>query len=71
MDYLIWGGAALTLTGVAGIAGTIIAVARARRAASDDVALKDRLMRILPWNLAALLVSCLGLMCVVIGVILG
>ena len=52
MDYLIWGGAALTLTGVAGIAGTIIAVARARRAASDDAALKDRLMRILPWNLA-------------------
>ena len=55
----------------AGIVGTIVAVARARRAGLDDAALRARLARILPWNVGALLLSCLGLMAVVVGVILG
>lgn len=71
MAYLVWAGAALTLTGFIGIIGTIVAVARARRAGLDDAALRVRLGRILPWNLGALFLSCLGLMAVVMGVILG
>lgn len=71
MELLVWLGAALTLLGFAGIVWTIVAVARARRAGLDDPALRTRLGQILPWNVGALLLSCLGLMLVVVGVILG
>ncbi len=71
MELLVWLGAALTLVGFAGILWTIVAVARARRAGLDDAALRTRLGQILPWNVGALLLSCLGLMLVVVGVILG
>jgi hypothetical protein len=70
MGYLVWAGAILTLAGFAGIIGTILAVTHARRSVRDDAALRAALGRILPWNLAALLLSCLGLMAVVLGVIL-
>lgn len=71
MDTLIWAGAAMTLVGFAGIIYSIVAVTRARRAGLDDEALRLRLSRILPVNLGALLVSVLGLMTVVIGIMLG
>ncbi len=71
MELLVWLGAALTLTGFAGIVWTIVAVARARRAGLDDAALRARLGQILPWNVGALLLSFLGLMLVIVGVILG
>jgi hypothetical protein len=71
MAYLVWAGIFLTLAGFAGIVGTIVAVARARRSIQDDAALRSRLGQILPWNLGALLLSCLGLMAVVVGVIMG
>jgi hypothetical protein len=71
MAGLVWAGVALTLAGFAGIIGTIVAVARARRAGLDDAGLRARLGRVLPWNIGALLLSCLGLMAVVTGLILG
>jgi hypothetical protein len=71
MEWLVWIGAGLTALGFAGIVWTIVAVARARRAGLDDAGLRARLGQILPWNLGALFVSCLGLMLVVVGVILG
>ena len=71
MAYLVWAGAALTATGFAGIIGTIVAVARARRAGLDDAGLRARLGQILPWNLGAFMISALGLMAVVTGIILG
>ncbi|MEJ6398499.1 hypothetical protein [Yoonia sp. 208BN28-4] len=70
MDALIWTGAALTLLGFAGIIYSIVAVTRARRAGLDDDALRARLSRILPVNLGALLLSVLGLMTVVMGIML-
>jgi hypothetical protein len=70
MQALIWGGAVLTLAGVAGIVWSIVAVVRARRAGLDDAALRLKLQRVLPVNVAALLVSMLGLMAVIVGVIL-
>jgi hypothetical protein len=69
--YLVWAGAVLTLAGFTGIIGTIVAVARARRAELDDAALRVRLGHILPWNLGALFLSCLGMVAMVTGVILG
>ncbi len=71
MDILIWTGAGISLTGLAGIIGCVIVVARARRQKLDDAAMRARLQTVIPWNLGSLLVSALGLMLVVTGIILG
>lgn len=71
MEILVWGGAAVTLAGFGGIVWSVVAVLRARRAGLEDAALRARLQRVLPVNIGALLLSMLGLMAVVVGVILG
>lgn len=71
MEILVWIGAALTVAGFAGIVWTIVAVSRARKAGLDDAGLRARLGQILPWNIGAFMLSCLGLMAVVVGVMLG
>ena len=71
MDMLIWIGTAVTLTGLAGLIYSMVAVARARRAGLDDEALRARLQSIIPVNLGALLLSVIGLMMVVVGIMLG
>ncbi len=71
MNYVIWGGAALSLIGLVGIIYSIWAVSKAKRAGLDDEQLRQRITRILPINLGALLVSVIGLMAVIIGVILS
>jgi hypothetical protein len=70
MAALVWIGAAITLAGFAGIVWSILAVWRARRAGLPDAQLRERLARVLPVNIGALLLSFLGLMCVVVGIIL-
>lgn len=71
MDWLIWGGAALSVLGIAGILASMLKVQRARREDLDDEALRARIRSILPLNLGAFLLSVLGLMAVVVGVILA
>jgi hypothetical protein len=71
MQLLIWIGSATTLAGVVLLAWCILAVARARRAGLDDAAMRARLQTIVAWNLAALLISAIGLICVVAGLFLG
>ncbi|MCT8330719.1 hypothetical protein [Albidovulum sediminis] len=71
MGWLIWGGAGVTLLGLAGLVGCIVAVSQARRAGLDETALRAKLQRVIVWNFAALLLSALGLMMVVIGIALG
>ena len=71
MDILIWIGAAVSLVGLLGIIGCLVAVLRARRQKLEDAAMRALLQKVLPWNLGALLVSAFGLMMVVTGVILG
>ena len=71
MEVVIWGGAAVTGVGFAGIIWTIASVFRAKRAGLEDADLRARLNRILPVNLAALLLSVIGLMMVVVGIVLG
>ena len=71
MDILIWIGAAVTLLGFVGVIWSIVLVARARRAGLDDEGLRQRLQTALPVNLGALLLSFLGLMLVVVGVLLS
>lgn len=70
MEILIWGGALVTLLGVAGLLFVGIKVAAAKRDNLDDEALRARIQKLVPVNLAALFVSAIGLMMVVIGLAL-
>ncbi len=71
MQALIWGGAAVTLAGLGGLVRCIVVVIRARRAGLSDEAMRARLQGVVAWNLGALLLSALGLMLVVAGVLLS
>ena len=71
MEALIWIGSALALAGVAGLVWCILLALRARRSGLEDAAMRSALQRVVVLNLAALGVSALGLMCVVMGVVLG
>lgn len=71
MQLLIWGGALVTLLGIAGLLYVGVKIAAARREGLDDTALRARIQKLLPVNLASLFVSAIGLMMVVIGITLG
>ncbi|MEL6452830.1 MAG: hypothetical protein AAFQ19_16375 [Pseudomonadota bacterium] len=70
-DGLIWGGAALSLLGLMGLVWCIVTVWRARRARLEDAQMRAVMARVLPRNLAALFVSVIGLMLVIVGIFLG
>jgi len=70
-DMLIWGGASLSLAGLAGLIWCIIFVARARRAKLPEEELRDKLKKALPLNLASLFLSVIGLMLVILGIFLA
>lgn len=69
MDILIWIGAAVTVLGFVGVVWSIVLVLRARRAGLDEAGMRQRLQRALPINIGALLLSVLGLMLVVLGIV--
>lgn len=69
-DMLIWGGAALTALGLAGILWCILAVTRARRARLEDAAMRATMQRVVAVNMGALAASVLGLMAVIMGIML-
>jgi len=71
MEWLVWIGAGISAFGLVGIIYSIVAVRAARKSATDDDALRAKLQKILPMNIGALLLSMLGLMMVVVGVILS
>ncbi len=64
-------GAALSLLGLIGIVYCIVTIAKAKRAKLDDEALRARLAQLVPINLGALLVSMIGLMTVIAGIVLS
>lgn len=70
-DVMIWAGAGISLLGLAGLIWCILRVARARRAGLSDDELRATVATVLPMNMAALFLSVIGLMLVVVGVILG
>ncbi|TNJ43912.1 hypothetical protein [Phaeobacter sp. B1627] len=70
MDYLIWAGGALSLTGMIGLVWCVIVVLRAKRKGLDDDQLRAVLQSVLPRNLGALLLSVLGLMLIMVGLFL-
>ncbi len=69
MDVLIWIGTAVALLGLVGIVWSGVITFQARRAGLDDAALRARLQRALPINLGALLLSVLGCLLVILGVV--
>lgn len=71
MTLLVWAGALVTLLGIAGLLYVGVKVGAAKREADGDDDLRARIQRLLPINLAALFVSAIGLMMVVIGITLG
>ena len=71
MATLVYVGTAVALVGLLALFYCIWAAIVAKRAGLPDAALRARLQRIVTVNMAALLVSVIGLMCVVLGVFLG
>ncbi|MEV8468522.1 hypothetical protein AB0T83_17230 [Fluviibacterium sp. DFM31] len=71
MDILIWIGAGISLLGVAGLMACVLIATKARRAGLSDDELRAKLKSVVALNMAALMVSAIGLMCVVIGIMLG
>jgi hypothetical protein len=71
MTLLVWIGAAISAAGLAGLVWCIFAVARARRTGLADEEMRTLLRRAVTVNMAAFLVSILGLMMVVVGVMLS
>ena len=71
MDWLIWTGAAVSFLGLAGLLWTIVTVARARRTKTSDEDIKAVVHRMIPVNMASLMLSVFGLMAVIVGISLG
>lgn len=71
MEILVWIGAVLTLCGLGALGWCIFSVIRARRARLPEEAMKARLRTVVAVNMAALGVSAIGLMLVVVGSVLA
>jgi len=71
MEILVWIGALVSLIGLAGLIWCIMTVWKARKAGLEDDALRAVIQKVVPMNSAALFLSVIGLMMVVLGVILG
>ena len=70
-EFITWGGAALSVAGLAGLVWCILRVMRARKAGLSDDELRAMVQGVLPWNLAWLFLSVLGLTLVILGISLG
>lgn len=71
MEWLIWIGAFVSLIGLVGLVWCIVIVVRARKANLPDDQMRAQLARVMPLNLGALLLSALGLMMVVVGILVS
>jgi hypothetical protein len=71
MLILIWGGALLSLFGLIGLLFSMYKVAKAKKNNTSDQELRDSIKAAMPLNLAALFVSVLGLISVIIGVLMS
>ncbi|MCY4181064.1 MAG: hypothetical protein OXC60_20050 [Litoreibacter sp.] len=71
MSYLIPAGAVVTVAGLALLFICIAKINKAKKQGLSDDEMRGVLQSVVPMNLGALLVSGLGLMLVVLGIILG
>ena len=70
MEILIWIGSILSLLGLVGLLWCIKTVLRAKKAAVSDEELRMSLQKVVPLNMAALFLSAIGLMLVILGIML-
>jgi uncharacterized alpha/beta hydrolase family protein len=70
MEILIWIGSILSILGLVGLFWCIKTVLTAKKNATSDQQLRDSLQKIVPLNMAALFLSAIGLMLVILGIIL-
>jgi len=70
MEILIWIGTILSLLGLLGLLWCIKTVLRAKKTAVSDNELKISLKKVVPLNMAALFLSAIGLMLVILGILL-
>lgn len=71
MGWLVLMGSAMAVIGLCLLGYCIYEAFAAKRANLEDAAMRARLQKIVAINMGALLLSVLGLMCVVLGVFLG
>lgn len=71
MGMLVWIGAVVSLLGVIGLAWCVVYVMRLRRAQLEDTEMRARMQKAVLVNFAALAVSTLGLMMVIMGIVLS
>lgn len=71
MKILIYFGIVLTVLGLGGLIWCIFAALKARREdASDEDALKQKLQKLVAYNLGSLALSAFGLIVIVVGILL-
>ena len=70
MEILIWIGSILSLLGLVGLFWCIRTVLRAKKTARSDEELRMSLQKVVPFNMAALFLSAIGLMLVILGIML-
>lgn len=71
MQWLIIIGAIMSLIGLAGLIASALKVIKAKRDNLEDAELRARVQKAMTLNMAALAMSVLGLMCVIMGVSLS
>ena len=71
MEWLIWIGAIVSLIGLGGLIWCIMIMLRARKANLPEDQMRAQLARVMPLNMGALLLSAMGLMMVVVGILLA
>ena len=70
MEILILIGSILSILGLVGLFWCIKTVLTAKKNVTSDEQLRDSLQKIVPLNMAALFLSAIGLMLVILGIIL-
>ena len=70
MEILIWIGSILSILGLIGLLWCIKTVIKAKKLANSDEELRISLQKVVPLNMAALFLSAIGLMLVILGIML-
>ncbi len=68
MQWMIWGGALLSVIGLIGLILSIVKVSKARKAGLSDEELRAAVQKVVPLNMGALFLSVIGLMTVMVGI---
>ena len=70
MEILIWIGSILSILGLIGLLWCIKTVIKAKKLADSDEELRTSLQKVVPLNMAALFLSAIGLVLVILGIML-